>query len=138
MAKVYSKVNWSTNTQVSNTSLDKMDTGIDAVDLKVQNLANDGSFNPINYMAVYKNLPNTEYVVNNIPTSIGDVGLYMIFSWQPNNTQNPSVYLLGTSYNSTLTNRLTHLGGADNISMTDNNLRIKIAGYWQIKIFKII
>lgn len=46
MAKVYSKVNWATNTQASVQSLDKMDVGIDAIDLKTQNLPNDGSFNP--------------------------------------------------------------------------------------------
>lgn len=38
MAKVYSKVNWGTNTQVGFEPLDKMDVGIDTIDTKVSNL----------------------------------------------------------------------------------------------------
>lgn len=44
MAKVYSKVNWGTNTQVGFEPLDKMDTGIDAIDNKVHTLEVDSGW----------------------------------------------------------------------------------------------
>ena len=78
MAKVYSKVNWGTNTQASVQSLDKMDIGIDAIDTKTKNLPTNGESEDFTGSCTY----NSSVLTNLSAKRYGNV-VYIRFNYKP-------------------------------------------------------